>query len=381
MHILFLTNEYPKKGLNGGGIGSFVQFLADELVNKGIEVSVVGINNTYKNETEHDNGVSIYRLAKSKWKLGKFYDHTQRILKQIQKINTTNKVDAVEGSELNFAFFPKKTAYKKIIRLHGGHHFFAIELHKKPALWRGYQEKKSFKKADGCIAVSNYVGEQTQKYLNNNFPFTTIYNSVDTQKFKPAATTKIIKNSLLFVGTVCEKKGIRQLVQAMPFIKKEIPNVHLKIVGRDWFFPNGDSYIEYLKTFITDEVADAIEIVGAVPHEKVATYIAETEVCVYPSLMESFGLTVIEALLMEKPVVCSNIQPFLEIKGDNEILEAVDVKLIQNLSKTIIKVLKNKKDSVVMGEMARKDILTRFNPEVIVNQNIDFYHKVILSNE
>ena len=112
--------------------------------------------------------------------------------------------------------------------MHGGHHFFAVELNKKPALWRGFQEKQSFKKADAYVAVSNYVGTQTQKYLQYQFPFTTIYNSVDCNKFTPADVAKVKPNSLLFVGTVCEKKGIRQLVQALPLIKKEIPDGTLK---------------------------------------------------------------------------------------------------------------------------------------------------------
>ncbi len=377
MHILFLTNEYPKKGVNGGGIGSFVQFLARKLVQQGVFVSVIGINNTHKNEADTDEGVKIHRLPKSKWKVAKFYQHTQRILAKIKEIEANHKIDIVEGSELNFAFFPTKTTYKKVIRLHGGHHFFAIELNKKPALWRGFQEKQSFKKADAYVAVSNYVGMQTQKYLHYKFPFTTIYNSVDCNKFTPADVAKVKPNSLLFVGTVCEKKGVRQLVQALPLIKKEIPDVHLKIVGRDWFFRNGDSYIDYLKTFITDDIKKHIEIVGAVPHTEIPKLIEEANVCVYPSHMESFGLTVIEALLMGKPVVCSNIKPFLEIKGERNILKTFAVNNIEDLATAIINTLQSVENSVEMGKLAKKDILKRFNPEIIVAKNIDFYNKII----
>ena len=149
---------------------------------------------------------------------------------------------------MNFSFFPKYTSYKKVIRLHGGHHFFAIELNKKPALWRGYQERQSFRKADHYIAVSNYVGSQTQKYLKFNFDYKTIYNSVDTNKFSMSKPENIKKNTLLFVGTVCEKKGIRQLVQAMQLIQKEVPTIKLKIVGRDWKDKAGNSFTSYLKT-------------------------------------------------------------------------------------------------------------------------------------
>ena len=74
--------------------------------------------------------------------------------------------------------------------------------------------------------------------------------------------------------------------------------VHLKIVGRDWFFPNGDSYMDYLKTFITDDVKKHIEIVGAVPHTEIPKLIEEANICVYPSHMEAMPIAWLEGLAM-----------------------------------------------------------------------------------
>lgn len=377
MHILFLTNEYPSERFSGGGIGTFVQFLGKHLTENNIKVTVVGFNDVDRDKVEEDGSVTIYRLKKSIWKLGRFYDNNKHLLNKIEEINQQYRIDVVEGSELNFAFFSKKTTYKKVIRLHGGHHFFAIELNKKPAFWRGFQEKKSFKKADAYIAVSNYVGKQTQKHLKYNFDFVTIYNSIDFERFKPIETVQPKANSLLFVGTVCEKKGIRQLVQAMTLIQKEIPDITLKIVGRDWKSSKGESYIEYLKTFMSEDVKTAIKIIGSVPHIEVSKYIAESTICVYPSHMESFGLSVIEALMMGKPVVCSNIPPFMEIKGRQEILKMVNPMSIEEISKSIINLMKSNDLLSKMGELAKEDILKRFSPSQIVKKNIKYYKKLL----
>ena len=65
MHIVFLTNEYPKNDESHGGIGTFVQNLARNLIKKNSSVSVVGISNNHLDETEIDEGVVIYRLPKS----------------------------------------------------------------------------------------------------------------------------------------------------------------------------------------------------------------------------------------------------------------------------------------------------------------------------
>jgi len=377
MHIVFITHEYPKKGINGGGIGSVVQFLGREFVKKNISISVVGINNSYKNEEENDNGISVYRVSKSKWKFGKFYQNTQNILNKIEEINKIEKVNIVEGSELSFAFFPNNTSYKKVIRLHGGHHFFALELRKKTALWRSFQERRSFKNADSFIAVSNYVGIKTQKYLKNNFSFKTIYNSVDTDKFKPANKLLIKKNTLLFVGTVCEKKGVRQLVQSIKFIKERIPDIQLNIVGRDWFFPNGNSYVDYLKTFITKDIEDNINIIGAVQHIEIPKYIEKAEICVYPSHMEAMPIAWLEGLSMGKAVVASNIGPGREAIVNNITGVLIDPHSPKDIANKIVNLLLDKEKLNYISLNAREDIVHRFNVEHIVNENIKFYKSVI----
>ena len=377
MHICYITSEFPTKGLNGGGIGSVVKFLGEKLVKKNITVSVVGFYNVSSEEVDVTKNINIYRLPKSKWKFARFFDNKKRLLRKIKEINAVCKIDIVEGSELNFAFFPKKTNYKKVIRLHGGHHFFAIELNKTPAFWRSYQEKKSFNKADNFIAVSNYVGNQTKKHLNIDFEFRTIYNTVDIDKFKNKNQLEFKKNSLLFVGTICEKKGVRQLVQAIPIIKKQYPDVILNIIGRDWKFPDGKSYIEYLKTFILNEDSNNINIIGPVAHAKVPEYIEKADVCVYPSHMEAMPIAWLEGLAMGKKVIASKIGPGFELVKENETGLLINPYSPEDIAEKVIEVLTNIKEAEKRAVNAREDILKRFNTDLIINQNIKFYKSIL----
>ena len=59
MHICFLTNEYPKIGFPHGGLGSFVKTIAEALVANGVQVTVVGLNYVFSDETENINGVKV----------------------------------------------------------------------------------------------------------------------------------------------------------------------------------------------------------------------------------------------------------------------------------------------------------------------------------
>jgi glycosyltransferase involved in cell wall biosynthesis len=379
MHICFLTHEYPREDQTQGGIGSVVQTLAHALIQNGHKVSVVGVRNDLDYDIyEKDNGVEIYRLAGSPWKFANFIPNAKKLNKKLYEIDAKNSIDIIEGSELSFAFITHKFPAKKVIRMHGGHHFFAVTLGKKPALWRSIQEKLSFSKADALIAVSHFVGNTTKELLDLTKPFEVIYNIIDTSKFHEAKRDKVIHNRIVFVGTVTEKKGVRQLVQAMPKITQALPDATLQIVGRDWIDPNtGESYTEYLKTFIPDNIAKSIEIVGAVPHSQIPDILEKANVCVYPSHMEAMPIAWLEGLGMAKPVVASELGPGKEAVIDKKTGLLCNPLDPDDIADKVIYMLTHQDEAFTMGKNAREDILNRFDTSKIIKQNMDFYRNVL----
>lgn len=379
MHICFLTHEYPMVGRTQGGIGSVVQTIGRALVKEGIDVSVVGVRNGLDKEIfEEDEGVKVWRLPAAKWPAARFWPNSRRLVEKLKEIHRQTPIDILEGSELSFAFIPADFPAKKVIRMHGGHHFFAVTLGKKPAFWRSFQERQSFAKAEALIAVSDYVGNKTRELLGFSKPFQTIYNIVDTTKFYPADPDKIIPEKILFVGTVTEKKGVRQLVQAMPTILKAHPEATLDIVGRDWRDPRtGGSYMEYLKTFITDEIREVVTLVGPLPHDEIPKRLEAAQICVYPSHMEAMPIAWLEALGMGKAVVASRLGPGPEAVRDRETGLLCNPMDPSDIAQKVIEMFDNPDKALEMGRNAREDILTRFNPQRIVAQNIDFYRSLL----
>lgn len=373
MHICFITHEYPKKGFPHGGVGTFVKTLAQQLNQVGVRVSIVGTNYENKYESTVEEGIEIYRVKKHQIRGLSWMLNTIAINSCLKYIHAKNPIDIVEASELGLAFLIKIPSTKYSIRMHGGHHFFAESENRGINFWKGFQEKRSFKKSDAFVAVSNYVGNKTRELLKLEFRFHTIYNSVNILKFGPSRKDQIKPDTLLFIGTICEKKGIRQLVLAMSEIVRNSPNTRLKIVGRDWFFPNGASYVSYLQTFITDEVSHAIEIVGAVDHSEIGQLLDEAEICVLPSHMEAMPLAWLEALSKGKPFVGSDIGP-----GREAIINGITGLLANHnepsdIAEKVCWMLKNKEEASKMGVEARKLILSKFNPDTIFQANMDFY--------
>lgn len=376
MHICFLINEYPKEGFAHGGIGSFVKTLAVALVKKDFKVSVVGINNTAENEKQIDEGVNIYRLKRSNVKGFSWYFNAKAINKKIKKIHEQDPLDIIESSELGLAFISKIKDIKYVIRLHGGHHFFAESEKRKINKWKGFQEKKSFNKADAFIAVSQYVKIHTEKYLSyNNKPLGYISNPIDTDFFKPIAGEES-ENKIVFAGTVCEKKGIRQLIQAFPLVKKEFPNATLEIYGRDWFYPNGDSYIKMLKEIELSQLGEIVKDIrfhGSISYTNIPLVYSQASVCVFPSHMETQGLVAPEAMAMEKTVVFTKLGPGPEAIKDFETGLLCDPYNPQDIAEKIIWVFSNKAEAKTIGKKAREFVLQKYSLDSNIKQNVDFF--------
>jgi len=380
MHVVFITSEYPTPGLPHGGIGTFVRFLASSLVQYGVEVSVVGFYKSNKAASiSTEEGVVIHRLQPSRWKSMRFFDHSLRLNKRLKEINRKQKIDIVEAAELGLAFVQKTSGVKYVIRMHGGHHFFSQAEKRKISPWRGFQEKRSFAKADALVGVSQYVVNHTASYLGfDATKVPVIFNPVNLQKFHQTNPSKIVAGRIVFVGTVCEKKGVRQLVMAMPAICKEVPTAHLMIAGRDWYFSDGQSYIQYLKKFIEPDVKDRISFLGTLANTEVPSLIESAELCAYPSHMEAMPLAWLEGLAMGKAVVASKTGPGPEVIEDGITGLLCDPYNPIDIAEKINSVLKNSENRDGMGEHARHDIMHRFNIDKLVRQNIDFYQSVNL---
>lgn len=379
MNICFLTHEYPKPGLNPGGVGVFLQTFLPEMAKKGCQVTVLGANNSSDYEESIINGVRIIRIPNPKSPGINWWLIARGLNQKIKEIHDEKPLDLIEGSELAFAFLKKPKGVKFIIRLHGGHHFFAEAENRKVQFWKGFQEKRSFKKADGFIAVSEYVYNHTGNLLSfHNKPVKKIRYGIDTVKFNFSPDTlNSNPHSLVFVGTVCEKKGVENLVMAILQIKKKYPNVQLDIYGKDWFFPNGDSYKAMIKKKIKGELESHIQIHDPVPHESIPEIYRSAEICIFPSFMETQGLVAPEAMAMGKIVIFTDKGPGPETirHGINGFLcNPLEVSSIAMCIDEGFSSLGRKKEIALA---ARNTVEENFGFHKILDENLGFYNVIL----
>ena len=81
--------------------------------------------------------------------------------------------------------------------------------------------------------------------------------------------------------------------------------------GKGWY------YAEIFQLVTELDLQEAVIFPGFIPEAELADWYRAAELFIYPSLLEGFGLPVLEAMACGTPVVCSAIPSLLEIVGDS----------------------------------------------------------------
>ena len=213
--------------------------------------------------------------------------------------------------------------------------------------------KVTLKKAKKIICSSDFVRFDFLKdYAKKTI---TITPGVDINRFKHKIVNS--KNKILFVASLrkAEKyKGLEYLLSAVNIIKKNIKDVKLTVVGE------GDCMIYYKRLCKNLGIKRNVEFKGSIIGRKLVEHYQKSNVLVLPSLSESFGMVLLEAMACKKPVIGSNVGgiPYVIDNEKNGLL--VPPKDPEALAKAIIKILKNSKLAKKMGEESYKKVIKNF---------------------
>jgi len=120
---------------------------------------------------------------------------------------------------------------------------------------------------------------------------------------------------ILYVGNIEPRKNLTFLVKAFEMVVARVPELKLIIAGRP-----GMPYPEFYKTLSDSPMRKSITIVNG-PSTEVLVQLYNAASCFcYPSLMEGFGLPVLEAFNCGCPVIASNNSSLPEVTGEAAVL-------------------------------------------------------------
>lgn len=213
---------------------------------------------------------------------------------------------------------------------------------------------------------------------------------VDERLFKPIEKMVAIKeigldfkNIILFVGRITKAKGLRILIKALAKVKREF-NKELKlfVIGGDvsntMHSEIESNEKEYIKKLINKiNLSDDVVFLGPIEREKLPYYYSVADICVVPSLYESFGLVAVEAMACGTPVIASKVGGLAHtIKDGYSGLHFVPGRS-DHLAKKILGIITDSERLKEMGINARIRAAKEFGLERTVRQIKELYESLI----
>lgn len=198
-----------------------------------------------------------------------------------------------------------------------------------PILFDTILSTKILQFVDVAVSLSDEIGEKMKidkKKIEMIPSFITRNYSNNVEK---------CPNHVLYVGRLDRFKGIEDLIESLSYVKEEIPNIRLSIVG------DGE-YLNDLRSLVSDyNLEDNVIFEGHLYDDELANMYSKCEVFIFPSYREGMPMAVIEAMSAGLPIIASDIEPCIELlengkcgilvkKGDKKDIADQIIKLVKD---------------------------------------------------
>lgn len=227
-------------------------------------------------------------------------------------------------------------------------------------LYRKYIVKFMNPKSQYIVTISQYSQYMIKKYLHMDS--NVVYTSMEIPKknYNPIVPGKYFYH----VGGISPHKNTERCIKA--FLKAKINGYKLYISGMPKENYLSKKYLKY---------SNIIKFTGFLKQEEMYSMYANATALIFPSLMEGFGLPITEAMMLNTPIITSNIPPMNEIAGDAAIL--VDPYSENDLIVAMKKIIISQNRNIILkrSEKRKKIFNKEFMGEKMMNIYIDLKNK------
>lgn len=232
-------------------------------------------------------------------------------------------------------------------------------------------------RCDGVTVVSVAMADEVRRLCPGMAPDVIPMGTDLAGLFAPAPAVSRDTGTVLFAGRLVEKKGVRYLIEAVAALGKAGRAVRLRIAG-------GGPQLDALRAQARSlGIADRVEFLGAVGHERLATLFQTAGVAVVPSVVasdgdqEGFGLVIVEAMGCGCPVIASRLPAINDIAVDGETALLVPPANVDALATAIGAVLDDPAGAQQRAAAARANVEARFDWGSIGRRYADVLVRVI----
>ncbi len=377
MHLAFLTPEYPHSlSTPSGGLGTSINNLAESLVKRNIRITIFVFGQQEDLILEED-GINLHFIKQLRYDFFGWYRYRKYLESYINQVIEKESILALEAPDWTGATAFMKFKCPLVIKMHGSDSYFCRlegRAQKKKNFWL---EKLAIKAADHLLSVSEFTASKTREIFQIKKEIRVIPNLVDIETFRPSGDEPA-PNTIMYFGSIIRKKGVLELAHTFNLVNKRNPDTRMIMVGHDVLdIQTKRSTRALFEEILTEEAKEKILWTGNLPYEEVRSQISMAGVIVLPSFAEALPMTWLEAMAMEKALVTSNIGWASEMMINGETGFTVNPSNHKDFTEKILDLLENRDLALRMGKAARELVIKKFSKEIVSNQNIQFYQKIV----
>lgn len=214
-------------------------------------------------------------------------------------------------------------------------------------------EEYAVGRADHLFVVSDHW----RMALKNDYNLDSVVarNGIDMSEFSHMPERSTVVPTILFVGGLEPRKGLEFLVLSLSRIREEHPDARLCVVAKSGF--RGVDNVEWFERLADRaRVQDAIDFRESVGQDELIQLYSDADVVVLPSRNEGWGLSLMEAMACERPVVASRVGGIPELVRDEEDGILVEPGDLRSLGDAITRLLSDPGLRKRMGASGKKRV-------------------------
>jgi glycogen(starch) synthase len=412
LRIGFFVWEYPPQLV--GGLGTYAEYVAHEFVDIGHDVSVFTLNPGNLKTREILKGVEVHRpLIADASNVFPFFvvDDLKKWGTNIKLFNDIFIYNILSATKFLNGLIKKEGYDFDVVCVHDwlssisglvvkNETKIPVVFHTHSTEWGrsggqgsevvSHLEVAMAQNASRIITVSYAMQEDLIKHGWPQSKISVVWNGVDPERYDPRSCKKgdVQKirekygipsdwNMLLFVGRLTWVKSVRNLLQAMPIVLNEYPNTKLVILGK------GEEQTDIVETAdrlgIRDKIVYRFDFI---PEDERILHYAASDVCVFPSIYEPFGIVSLEAMAMEKPVVVGarGVVGFREqviSTGTEQNGIHINGEDPSDIAWGIKETLRNPEKARNWGENGRKRVIEYFTWRKVAEETLKIYEALL----
>lgn len=391
MRVCLVSYEFPP---DIGGEATYTHQLARGLASLGHEV-VVLVPKKRGTEYVNDGGYRMLRVGAENIPMLRVAGFLLAARQEILRLASSNALDLVHFTfdYLSLPIWTNTLRVPVVATVHHLHMDEAIESVLRGRSLRGalslvyrgalltLTERSLVRGADATIAVSRFTQRSLSRHMGvSRGSVAVVRDGVEDGELLTSRDSGRVRRAFglgdlpffLFVGRLERSKGLHFLLRAVASARAVSPGVRLVVVGR-----GGGRYAEELAKMAKElGLSDSVRFTGRVSRGDLVELYAASTALVLPSLMEGFGLTLLEAMAAGKPCIATRVGAVPEVVVDRETGILVDAADVPALSEAIVHLASSPGECARMGAEGRARVKKGLTVERMVEETLQVYADV-----